>query len=166
MKKHSDINSDTNNIYGIHAAGWGIWTARFYHYMQLGIIPIFQSDGVIMPFERFFNYESFSIKLLSNKANDDIVKYLLDVDLVNSNIQKMLNNIESVKDFFNWKSTDKFKNPFTLSVIELYDFVKINNKKSINISEKSYISKKEFYHIENELPNLYRKEGLVCLYRN
>ena len=164
IKKHSDINSDTNNVYGIHAAGWGIWTARFYHYMQLGIIPIFQSDGVIMPFERFFNYESFSIKLLSNKANDDIIKYLLDVDLVNSNIQKMLNNIESVKDFFNWKSTDKFKNPFTLTVIQLYDFVKINNKKSINISEKSYISKKEFYHIENELPNLYKKEDLGCLY--
>ena len=37
--------------------------------------------------------------MLSNKDNDDIVKYLLDVDLVNSNIQKMLNNIENIKDF-------------------------------------------------------------------
>ena len=24
IKKQSNINSDTNNIYGIHAAGWGI----------------------------------------------------------------------------------------------------------------------------------------------
>lgn len=166
IKKHSDINSDRNNIYGIHAAGWGIWTARFYHYMQLGIIPIYQSDGVIMPFERFFNYESFSIKLLSNKDNDEIVKYLLNINLVNSNIQKMLNNIESIKDYFNWKSTDKFKNPFILTVIELYDYVKINNKKTENISEKSHIAKKEFYHIENELPSLYRKEDIVCLYKN
>ena len=163
IKKHADINSDTNNIYGIHAAGYGIWTARFYHYLQLGIIPIFQSDGVIMPFERFFNYESFSIKLLSNKDNDDIIKRLLDVNLAKSNIKNMLNNIESIKDFFNWKSCDKFKNPFTLIVIQLFDFVNINNQKSRNIFEKSYIAKKEFYHIENELPNLYRNEDKVCL---
>ena len=68
----------------------------------------------------------------------------------------MLNNIESIKYFFNWKSIDKYKNPFILTIIELYEFVKINNKKSNNIFEKSYIAKKEFYHIENELPNLYR----------
>lgn len=158
IKKHSDINSDTNNVYGIHAAGWGIWTARFYHYMQLGIIPIFQSDGVIMPFERFLNYEAFSVKLLSNVDNDDVVRHLLDVDLVDSNIQKMLDNIKSVKDFLNWKSTDRFKNPFTLTVIELYDFVKMNNKESITISEKSYIAKKQFCHVDNELPDLYREE--------
>ena len=72
----------------------------------------------------------------------------------------MLNNIEIIKDFFNWKSIDKFKNPFTLTIIQLYDFVKINNKKTTNIFEKSYISKKEFYHIDNKLPKLYRKQDL------
>jgi hypothetical protein len=160
IKKHSNINSDTNNIYGIHAAGWGIWTARFYHYLQLGIIPIFQSDGVIMPFERFFNYESFSIKLLSNKSNDDIITKLKNINLSKSNIQNMLNNIEDIKHFFNWKSNYKYKNPFTLTIIELYEYVKLNNNKSKYLYEKSYIAKKEFCHIEKNLPKLYREQNI------
>ena len=158
IKRHSNISSDKNSIYGVHAAGWGIWTARFYHYMQLGMIPVFQSDGVIMPFERFFNYESFSIKLLSGKGSDDVIEHLLHVNLIDSNAQKMLNNIESIKEFFNWKSVDELKNPFTLTAIQLYDFVKINNDEMTHNSETSYISKKEFYHIEDELPGLYRNE--------
>lgn len=157
IKKHTSIDDDKKNLYGIHAGGMGIWTARFYDYLQLGIIPVFQSDGVIMPFERFFNYESFSIKLLSFKNNDDNIKHLLEVDKSNINIKKMLDNIAEIKDFFNWNSLDKYKNPFTLIIIELYDYVKINNNETKYISIKSYISKKEFCDTNSKKDNLYRK---------
>lgn len=158
IKKHTNINDKLSCLYGIHAAGYGIWTARFFNYLQLGIIPVFRSDGVIMPFERFFNYESFSIKLLANqKENDDIIKKLLTIDKTKSNISKILNNIEQIKDFFNWKSTDKYKNPFTLIIIDLFEFVKLNKNEISNISKKSYIAKKQFHNLKNDLPELFNK---------
>ena len=46
-------------------------------------------------------------------------------------------------------------------IIELYDYVQINKNKTKKISKKTYIAEKEFYHIENELPNLYRKENYI-----
>jgi hypothetical protein len=56
-----DLSENQDAYFGVHCAGWGIWTARLYNYLEMGIIPIIASDGVILPFEKYINYKSFTI---------------------------------------------------------------------------------------------------------
>ena len=71
MSHNFTIKDTDDSYFGIHCAGAGIWTARFYNYLTLGIIPICFSDGVRLPFETFFNYKSFSLKILSQTCDQN-----------------------------------------------------------------------------------------------
>jgi hypothetical protein len=179
MTMNFEINDNDDSYFGIHCAGYGIWTARFYNYLGMGVIPISFSDGVIMPFEEFFNYQSFSMKILSSSVdsnNQDFVhkidnicnivrKYSNDNDNDNEySIQEkeekkianlffsMQKNVKEIFDWFDWKSKIPFKNPFTLIIIELYNRYYNNYK----INENNLIAKEEFYNLNNENLPLYK----------
>ena len=165
MSQNFTIKDTDDSYFGIHCAGAGIWTARFYNYLTLGIIPICFSDGVLLPFETFFNYRSFSLKILSqtcdhNKqefvetiksacaATRDFTKDSAPENTVATRIYRMQDNVDEVADWFNWRSEKPFKNPFTLTIIELYN--KVNNcfKETENP-----VAKEEFYDFnESDLP--------------
>ncbi len=141
MKSNSMIESNHNAYFGIHCAGWGIWSARLYNYIQMGIIPIIPSDGVILPFEKFLDYRSFTIKILSSTYNKNDTKPILFLEKVAKYARKysfsnddnlpeivkklynMQENIKKVSIWLDWRSKVKFKNPFTLIIIILYEFV-------------------------------------------
>eukprot|EP00966_Prymnesium_polylepis_P036180 839352-Prymnesium_polylepis.2 len=57
--------SDFRSVFGLHAAGYGTWSARLWDFMTHCVVPVIFTDGVILPFERFLQYELFSAKLLS-----------------------------------------------------------------------------------------------------
>lgn len=153
MNTNASITSCGNSYYGIHCAGWGIWSARIYNYLKMGIIPIIPSDGVILPFERFLNYRAFTVKLLSSTyttSNCEPIKYLQNManyarNYANSKdtkqtdekmqmaykLYKAKQNAIDVSPWFDWKSKIPYKNPFTLLILELYS--KLQNIKSTNI---------------------------------
>jgi hypothetical protein len=65
----SSNRSDFNAYFGVHAAGYGTWSARLWDFISRCVVPIIMTDGVILPFERHLNYELFSAKLLSSSHN-------------------------------------------------------------------------------------------------
>lgn len=73
----------------------------------------------------------------------------------------MQRNCKKISKWFNWRSTHKYKNPYTLIIIQLYDFVMKNNARKNGttdkiISEKSFISKKEYYNLNENNVKIYR----------
>lgn len=183
MSSNGQINNSVNSYFGLHCAGWGIWTARLYNYLNMGIIPIIPSDGVILPFEQFFDYESFTVKILSNtrclkdyrpilylnnacdyarKYSDINIENTVDQEeMIAKRLYKMQRNCKKISKWFNWRSTHKYKNPYTLIIIQLYDFVMKNNARKNGttdkiISEKSFISKKEYYNLNENNVKIYR----------
>jgi hypothetical protein len=168
MSQNFTIKDKDDSYFGIHCAGAGIWTARFYNYLTLGIIPICFSDVVLMPFETFFNYRSFSLKILSqtcdqNKqdfveklksacaATRDFSKDSARENSVSAQIYKMQDNVDEVADWFNWRSETPLKNPFTLTIIELYN--KVHNCFQ---ETENPVAKEEFYDFNESCLPLYK----------
>lgn len=165
MNTNTNITTCGNSYYGIHCAGWGIWSARIYNYLKMGIIPIIPSDGVILPFERFLNYRAFTIKLLSSTYNMNTaapLEYLknmatcarkcangderIDADEIKmaNKLYKAKQNALDVAPWFDWNSKIPYKNPFTLLILELY-----SKLKHINSTSKP-IYNDEYYELNND----------------
>jgi hypothetical protein len=148
------LEPSQDSYFGIHCAGFGIWTSRFYNYLNMGIVPIVPSDGVILPFEKFLNYPAFSVKLLSSTYNANNLTPIRELERAarGGALFGMQQNAKEVANWFYWRSKEPFKNPFTLIILELYQFV--SGVKGIG----NPIAKKEFYNVEEgaKLP-LYHK---------
>jgi len=168
MSQNFTIKDTDDSYFGIHCAGAGIWTARFYNYLTLGIIPICFSDGVLMPFETFFNYRSFSLKILSQTCDhnkQDFVEKMRSAcaavrdsseNRVQAQIYKMQDNVDEVSDWFNWRSETPLKNPFTLTIIELYN--KVNNCFQ---ETENPVAKEEFYDFNESGIPLYKEMASI-----
>ena len=175
MKKNFQIaNKADSSYFGIHCSGYGIWTARFYNYLSLGIIPILFSDGVRMPFESFFNYKSFSLKILGSTCDTNDQKFvtclknacnicrnyskgeqnnsLQEEKIVYERIINMQNNVKEISGWFDWKSSEPYKNPFTLIIIELY-----NRLNKTYVQTANPIAKEEYYDFNSENLRLYKQ---------
>lgn len=168
MKKNFRItNKLESSLCGIHCAGFGIWTARLYNYLNAGVIPIIFSDGVILPFESFFNYKSFTMKILGSTCDSNGQTFVNDLTragsiyrkqpqdteekVVYDRIIRMQNNIKEIAPWFHWKSTDPYKNPFTLISIELY-----NRLHNTYVPPTNPIAKEEYYDFNVENLSLYK----------
>ena len=130
INNNININNKDNCYFGIHCAGYGIWTARFYNYLLTGIIPISFSDGVIMPFESFFNYKSFSLKILGSTCDNNdqnfvkSIKYACNICRKNSENELIINKDENNE---NYNKILKIQE----NIIELRDWVCKNNETEI-----------------------------------
>jgi hypothetical protein len=140
-----DVTTDHDAYFGLHSAGWGIWTARLYNYLNLSIVPVISSDGVILPFERLLNYRAFTVKLLAEtyaKNQDpsalarlqkaaraarlharDSTDLQSETAALANRLYGMQRNAKAASYWLDWRSRDEFRNPFTLLLIELYGFV-------------------------------------------
>ena len=58
--------SPSNSIFALCPAGNACWSARLYHALAHGTIPVILADPIILPFERFINWSSFSVKYITN----------------------------------------------------------------------------------------------------
>jgi hypothetical protein len=152
------MSPNQDSYFGIHCAGFGIWTSRFYNYLNMGIVPIVPSDGVILPFEKFLNYPAFSIKLLSSTYNANNKGPIQELERAAEEARRgadtglfvLQKNAKEIANWFYWRSKEPFKNPFTLLILELYQFV--SGVKGLDYS----IAKKEFYDV-NTTQSVYHK---------
>ena len=118
-----------NSSYGVHAAGFGIWSARLYAFLIAGVVPILFSDGVVLPFERVLRYEAGIVKLLSATyvADDRApLEVLRDLDSDRrcadgggGRLARMERAARSLGRWLDWHSVDSLRNPHTLVVLEL-----------------------------------------------
>ena len=115
--------------YGVHAAGFGIWSARLYAYLLAGVVPLLFSDGVILPFERVLRYEAAVVKLrASTYVADDHspLEVLRDIEIERLRdgvrtgaFARLRRGGRALGPWVDWRSTDWLRNPITLLAVEL-----------------------------------------------
>lgn len=140
-----DVAPDDDAYFGLHSAGWGIWTARLYNYLNLSVVPVISSDGVILPFERLLNYRGFTVKILAEtyaRSRErtpltrleeaataarlrarDVPDPKSETASLGDRLYRMQQNAKAASYWLDWRSEDAFRNPFSLALIELYGFV-------------------------------------------
>lgn len=148
------------SVFSFCPAGHACWSSRLYDAICSLSIPIIIAKGVIEPFERFFDWTSFTMKLDVENLTDGFIfeslkKYLLydtkrrkwTTSLSNSNytsILKLWNNLNAVRPWFSWKEKSP-RNIWKLIILELFCRTKKGRHTrpcllgSSLIAEKTYI---------------------------
>ena len=117
---------------GVHAAGFGIWSARLFAYIIAGAIPMFFTDGVVLPFERVIRYEAFAVKLAMARAINLDYEPLRKIEVIERArmdsllarrrdwFDAVLDNMRVAAPWIDWNSRDELRNPGTLALIEMW----------------------------------------------
>jgi hypothetical protein len=136
--------------------------------MKLGILPVLTTDGLILPFERFLHYESFTAKLLHRtysaprhlrrasvvpifEAAARIADSCRAVCSKQPNTQpstlllRKQGTAQSAHPWLNWFSEDTLANPFTLAVLEIMCFSEKEHRPSLCILPRSVVAKREYF---------------------
>ena len=62
--------SMTDTVFALCPAGWSCWSMRLYHALCVDAIPVILADRIIEPFERFLDWETFTVKYTTaNKSS-------------------------------------------------------------------------------------------------
>jgi hypothetical protein len=81
IKPNEYIESIQSTVFSLCPEGFLPWSPRLYEAIQIGAIPIILADNIVLPFERFIAWRSFSAKVNV------------------SNIRKMINYVHRIKNF-------------------------------------------------------------------
>jgi hypothetical protein len=81
IEAHEYIKSIQSSVFSLCPEGFLPWSPRLYEAIQIGAIPIILADNIVLPFERFIAWRSFSAKVNV------------------SNIRKMINYVHRIKNF-------------------------------------------------------------------
>lgn len=154
------IDSDLAHLgyFGYNPCGLVCWSQRLYFELNQHTIPIIISSGGILPFDRFLNWTTFSMKLTSDIWNE---KYLL---------VEWRRKIRKESDLFR-KILDEYYEYF-LKSRKISTRLAIKNEivseiafegrssPSFHLLKETYIWKKRM-HIEEALPWLYIKDDIT-----
>ena len=95
------IESMLSSVFSICPGGVLPLSSRLYEAIQLGTVPVILADNVVLPFERFINWQSFTVKI--NVSN---INYMIDriggTDPFKSYIDKKLKIAASYEHAFRW----------------------------------------------------------------
>ncbi len=104
------------SLFQLCPGGWAPWSPRLFNALESGSIPVIIADGISVANERFFNWRTFSVKLMNKQAGELIE--LLKLSALTS-AQKQV-QIANVAKFFDWKSTDPGASPLRMILMELW----------------------------------------------
>lgn len=101
MKPIEYIESIQSSIFSLCPEGFLPWSPRLYEAIQIGAIPIILADNIVLPFERFIDWSSFSTKInVSNIQN--MINYAYQIPKFENYIQQKLQNAVSYFYAFQW----------------------------------------------------------------
>ena len=69
MSGEEYANTIMASVFALCPEGYSPWTPRIYEAINLGSIPLLLADGIVLPFERFIPWRSFTLKM--NVSNVD-----------------------------------------------------------------------------------------------
>ena len=90
-----------SSVFALSPEGFVPWSSRIYDSIQIGSIPTILSDRIVLPFERFINWASFSTKIRANKIRN-ITEYVSRIDDFEGYVKRKLNNVSLYKKAFQW----------------------------------------------------------------
>jgi hypothetical protein len=158
------IDSDLSykGYFGYNPCGMVCWSQRLYFELNQGTIPIIVSSGGILPFDRFLNWTTISMKLTSEIWNDGtaLLPYRQKIRQESDLFRQILDTyfesyLRSLPPFLNSKSKSLIDKNEIVSDISL-------DKKATEVFQRlkdTYIWKKRM-RIEEVLPWLYIKDDI------
>ncbi len=64
------VESIRSTIFNLCPEGFSPWSPRLYESMLLGTIPLILADSIVLPYERFIDWRSFTVKInITNVKN-------------------------------------------------------------------------------------------------
>ncbi|CAF3990163.1 unnamed protein product [Rotaria magnacalcarata] len=98
------IDSMLRSVFSICPETFLPWSYRIYEAIQLGVIPVILADNVVLPFERFINWQSFSVKI--NVSNlHEIINRVNNITSFKRYIAQKLRYASSYSHIFRWPYT-------------------------------------------------------------
>lgn len=115
-KEQDYIEAVQSSIFSICYEDYLPWSACTYEAIQLGVIPLILAQNIIFPFERFVNWEAFSLKIDANTLASitDSIKQLENLDAI---VKEKLSKLRTHVRTFRWpygvaKQKGQFKHIF------------------------------------------------------
>jgi len=98
------VESAHSSIFFLCPEGFLPWSPRLYESLQLGAIPLILADNIVLPFERFIDWRSFSVKLnVTNIRN--ILDFVTQIDQFDKYVKRKLENAVPYLNAFRWPYT-------------------------------------------------------------
>ena len=101
QEPHEYVNSMQSTVFALCPEGFFPWSPRLYDALQLGAIPLILADNIVLPFERFIDWPSFTIKI--NVSNiENMIDLVQHINQLEKYITKKLSNTQQYADAFRW----------------------------------------------------------------
>ena len=95
------MDSIQSSAFYLCPEGFYPWSPRFYDAIQLGAVPLVLADNIVLPFERFIDWLSFTAKVnVSNTEN--LINLVQRIDNLEQYITQKLINVDPYRDAFKW----------------------------------------------------------------
>jgi hypothetical protein len=130
----------TDAVFGLCPAGWACWSSRLYDAFDKGTIPVLLADDMVIPFERWLDYDKLQIQIatgnpvnLSRNRGDefselhDLAQSWLQVcnnatasdqACISHRVSQLMGNIAMTRKWFGWH-TEGDENAFAIVEKEL-----------------------------------------------
>ncbi|CAF3113252.1 unnamed protein product [Rotaria socialis] len=101
IKSYEYIQSVQSSVFILCPEGFLPWSPRMYESIQLGSIPMLLADNIVLPFERFIDWRSFTVKLnVSNIKN--ITSFVDRIEKLEQYIERKLASALPYLYAFRW----------------------------------------------------------------
>lgn len=90
-----------STIFHLCPEGFSPWSPRLYESISLGAIPLILADSIVLPFERFIDWRSFSTKINVTQV-DNILDLIRKIEHFEDYIEQKLKNASSYFHAFRW----------------------------------------------------------------
>ena len=98
------VESIRSSIYNLCPEGFSPWSPRLYESICFGAIPLIIAEIIVLPFERFIDWRSFSTKFHANNVRN-MIDMILKIDHFEDYVAKKLKNASRYFHAFRWPYT-------------------------------------------------------------
>ncbi|CAF1024923.1 unnamed protein product [Didymodactylos carnosus] len=98
------VESIRSSIYHLCPEGFSPWSPRLYESICFRVIPLIIAESIVLPFERFIDWRSFSTKFHGNNVRN-MIDVILKIDQFQDYVEKKLKNAATYFHAFRWPYT-------------------------------------------------------------
>ena len=98
------VESIRSSIFNLCPEGFSPWSPRLYESICFGAIPLIIAESIVLPFERFIDWRSFSTKFHAHNVRN-MIDVILEIDQFQDYVEKKLKNAATYFHAFRWPYT-------------------------------------------------------------
>jgi hypothetical protein len=95
------VESIRSSIFNLCPEGFSPWSPRLYESICLGTIPLILAESIVLPFERFIDWRSFSAKMNVNNTSN-LIDSIKKINKFEDYVKQKLKNATKYFHAFRW----------------------------------------------------------------